>query len=136
VKGILYIASLLLSAPNLIAGTASLLLKHTFATRNPLQIVTDFLFQVVWGLPLAAVLFLVLLVLGIVARTRTYAALFAFVLNITALGFVLGVFGLPHDFNEAVFFLPLLLALIGFAWVGYRVFVPVARHGGQAEHGI
>ena len=126
-KGFLYIASLLLSAPNLIAGTASLLLKHTFATRNPLQIVTDFLFQVVWGLPLAAVLFLVLLVLGIVGRTRAHAALFAFVLNITALGFVLHVFGLPHDFDEAVFFLPLLLALIGFAWVGYQVFAPVAR---------
>ena len=116
----------MLSAPNLIAGTASLLLKHTFATRNPLQIVTDFLFQVVWGLPLAAGLFLVLLMLGIVARTRTYAAMFAFVLNITALGFVLHVFGLPHDFDQAVFFLPLLLALIGFAWVGYGVLVPVA----------
>jgi hypothetical protein len=127
-KGFLYIASLLLPAPNLIAGTACLLLKHTFATRNPLQIVTDFLFQVVWGLPLAAVLFLVLLVLGIVARTRAHAALFAFVLNIAALGFVLHMFGLPHDFEETVFLLPLLLALIGFAWIGYRVFVPVARH--------
>jgi len=103
-KGLLYVAALLLSAPNLIAGTASLLLKHTFATRNPLQIVTDFLFQVVWGLPLAAGLFLVLLVLGIVARTRAYAAVFAFVLNITALGFVLHVFGLSHDFDQAVFF--------------------------------
>ena len=125
-KGFFYVVSLLLSLPNLIAGTASLVLKHSFATRNPLQIVTDFLFQVVWGLPLAAFLFLILLVLGIVARTRPYAALFAFVLNIAALGFVLHVFGLPHDFDEAVFFLPLLLALIGFAWVGYRVFVPVA----------
>src|SRR4029077_17109537 len=56
-KGFLYIALLLLSGPNLIAGTASLLLKHTFATRNPLQIVTDFLSQAAWGLPLAAVLF-------------------------------------------------------------------------------
>jgi hypothetical protein len=121
-KGFIYIVALLLSAPNLIAGTASLLLKHTFAIRNPLQIVTDFLFQVVWGLPLAAVLFLVLLVLGIVAKTRPYAALFALVLNITALGFVLHVFGLPHDLEEAVFFLPLLLALIGFAWLGYPVF--------------
>ena len=125
-KAFLYIASLFLSAPNLIAGTACLVLKHTFATRNPLQIVTDFLFQVVWGLPLAAALFLVLFVLGIVAPTRAHAALFAFVLNITALGFVLHMFGLPHDFEEAVFFLPLLLALTGFAWVGYRVFVPVA----------
>src|SRR6266581_1364149 len=105
-KGFFYVVSLLLSLPNLIAGTASLVLKHSFATRNPLRIVTDFLFQVVWGLPLAAVLFLILLVLGIVARTRIYAALFAFVLNIVALGFVLHVFGLPHDFDEAVFFSP------------------------------
>ena len=125
-KGFLYIASLLLSMPNLISGTASLLLKHTFATRNPLQIVTDFLFQVVWGLPLAAALFLVLLVLGIVTKTRPYAALFALVLNMVALGSVLRVFGLPHDIDEAVVFLPLLLALIGFAWVGYRLLVPVA----------
>ena len=66
-KGFLYIASLFLSTPNLIAGTACLLLKHTFATRNPLQIVTDFLFQVVWGLPLVGVLFLVLLLFGIAA---------------------------------------------------------------------
>jgi hypothetical protein len=128
-KGFIYIVALLLSAPNLIAGTASLLLKHTFATRNPLQIVTDFLFQVVWGLPLAAVLFLVLLVLGIVAKTRPYAALLALVLNIVALGFVLHVFGLPHDSDEAVFFLPLLLALIGFAWVGYPVFKVTSESG-------
>jgi hypothetical protein len=67
-----------------------------------------------------------LLVLGIVERTRPYTAVFAFVLNVTALAFVISVFGLPHDFDEAVFFLPLLLALTGFAWVGYRVFVPVA----------
>ena len=121
-KRFIYIVALVLSLPNLIAGTASLVLRHTFATRNPLQIVTDFLFQVVWGLPLAAVLFLILLVLGIVARTRPYAALFAFVLNIVALGFVLAVFGLPHDFNEAIFFLPVLLALTGFAWIESGVF--------------
>jgi hypothetical protein len=120
-KGLLYVAALLLSLPNLIAGTASLLLKHTFATRNPLQIMTDFLFQVVWGLPLAALLFFVLLVLGIVERTRPYTALFAFVLNVTALAFVISVFGLPHDFDQAVFFIPVLLALIGFAWVALPI---------------
>jgi hypothetical protein len=121
-KGLLYIASLLLSSLNLIAGTASLLLKHTFATRNPLQIITDFLFQMVWGLPLAALLFVVLLILGIVARTRPYAALLVFVLNITALALVLSIFGLPHDFDEAIFFLPVLLGLIGFAWLAYPCF--------------
>ena len=96
-KGLLYVVALLFSLPNLLAGTASLVLKHTFATRSPLQIMTDFLFQVVWGLPLAALLFFVLLVLGIVERTRPYTALFAFVLNVTALAFVISVFGLPHD---------------------------------------
>src|SRR5207244_1310651 len=116
-KGLFYVSALLLSAPNLIAGTACLVLRHTFATRNPLQMVTDFLFQVVWGVPLAGVLFIFLLVLGVVAKTRPYAALFAFVLNIVALALVLFVFGLPHDFDEAIFFLPLLLALIGFGWV-------------------
>ena len=121
-KGLFYVVSLLVSAPNLIAGTAYLVLRHTFATRNPLQIVTDFLFQVVWGLPLATLLFFVLLVLGIVERTRPYTALFAFVLNGTALAFVISVFGLPPDLDQAVFFIPVLLALIGFAWVALPIF--------------
>ena len=70
-KGFLYVVSLLFSLPNLIAGTASLVLKHSFATRNPLQLVTDFLFQVVWGLPLAGLLFVVRLVLGIGSGERS-----------------------------------------------------------------
>jgi hypothetical protein len=115
-KPFLYVVALVLSLPNLIAGTAALVLRHTFATLNPLNIVFDFLFQVVWGLPLAAALFLVLLALGCFARIRPYAALFALILNITALGFVIGVFGLPHDFDEALFFLPAVLAVIGFGW--------------------
>ena len=121
-KGLFYVIALLLSLPNLIAGTACVVLRHTFATLHPLQMVTDFLFQVVWGLPLAGLLFVILLVLGIVAKTRPYAALLALILNIVALGLVLLVFGTPHDFDQAIFFLPLLLALIGFAWIGIPVF--------------
>jgi hypothetical protein len=121
-KGLFYVIALLLSLPNLIAGTACVVLRHTFATLHPLQMVTDFLLQVVWGLPLAGLLFVILLVLGIVAKTRPYAALLALILNIVALGLVLMVFGTPHDFDQAIFFLPLLLALIGFAWIGIPVF--------------
>ncbi len=117
-----YLVALLLSLPNLIAGTAALVLRHTFATRSPLQIIDAFFFQVGWGLPLAAVLFLVLLVLGMVARTRPYAALFAFVLNVTALALVISLLGLPPGLNEAVFFIPVLLALIGFAWIALPIF--------------
>ena len=116
-KGLFYVIALLFSAPNLIAGTACLVLRHTFAATNPLQLVTDFLFQVVWGVPLAAALFLVLLVLGLIARTRPYAALFSFILNATGLGFVLNRFGFPHGFDTAIYFLPLLLAQIGLGWL-------------------
>jgi hypothetical protein len=127
-KGLFYVIALLFSAPNLIAGTACLVLRHTFAATNPLQLVTDFLFQVVWGLPLAGLLFVILLVLGIVAKTRPYAALLALILNLVALGLVLVVFGVPHDFDQAIFFVPLLLALIGFGWIALRVFAAQRIH--------
>ena len=121
-KKSVYIASLLLSAPNLIAGTASLVLRHSFATRNPLRIVTDFLFQVVWGVPFAALLFVVLIVLGVVARTQPYVALFALMLNAVALALVLSMIGFPHHVEQGLFFLPILLAVIGLAWIAYPVF--------------
>jgi hypothetical protein len=121
-KALLCAVFLVLSLPNFIAGAASLIIRHTFATRNPLQIVNDFLFQVVWGLPLAAVLFLVLLVLGIFSATRPFAAMFAFVLNVAALILFLSRFGFPADAEQGVFFLPVLLALGGLAWIGYPVF--------------
>jgi hypothetical protein len=123
-KPALYVICLLLSLPNLIAGVASLILRHTFATRNPLQIVTDFLFQVVWGLPLAGSLFVLLLIFGILSKTRPYAAMFAFVLNVTALALFLSRFGFPSDPGQGIVFLPVVMALIGFAWIGYRLFVP------------
>lgn len=96
-------------------------LRHTFATWHPLEIIANFLFQIVWGLPLAAFLFIVLLVCGIISAARPYAAMFALVLNMAALGLVLFRFGLPSDFDQAVFFLPVFVALIGFAWLAYPV---------------
>ena len=123
-KALFYVVFLVLSLPNLIAGVALLVLKHTFSTRDPLQIITDFLFEVVWGLPIATLLFVLLLIFGILSDTRPYTALFAFVLNTAALAFVLSRFGLPSDFDQAVFFFPILLALIGFAWLAYPCFAP------------
>src|SRR4051812_3989434 len=123
-KALSYVLFLLFSLPNLIVGVASLVIRHTFATRNPLQIIFDFLFQVVWGLPLAAALFVLLLILGIFSNTRPYAAMFAFVLNVTALALFLSRFGFPSDPAKGIVFLPVVVALIGFAWIGYSLFVP------------
>ena len=129
-KGFLFVVALLLSLPNLIAGTVSVVIRHTFATFNPLQIVTDFFFQMFWGVPVAGALFLSLLVLGLFVRTRPYAALFVFILNATALGFVLSRFGLPNVFDKAIYFLPLILAEIGFAWLAVQIFMPNRGRGG------
>ena len=123
-KAVFYVVVLVLSLPNLIAGVGLLLLKHTFSSHDPLQILTDFLFEVVWGLPLAGALFVLLLIFGILSNTRPYTAMFAFVLNAAALAFVLSRFGFPGNFDEAFFFLPVLLALIGLAWLAYPCFTP------------
>ena len=121
-KAFLFAIFLLLSSPNLIAGVAALIIRHTFATSNPLQIVVDFLFQVVWGLPLAAAHFVLLLVFGIVSQTRPYAAMLAFVLNVTALALFLARFGFPPNPDETIVFLPVVVALIGFAFIVYDGF--------------
>ena len=120
-RALSYVVFLFLSLLNVVAGIALLVLRHTFATWHPLEIVTNFLFQIVWGLPLAAFLFVLLMVCGIISATRPYAAMFALVLNTAALGLVLFRFGLPSDFDQAVFFLPVFVALIGFAWLAYPV---------------
>ena len=121
-KALFYVCFLVLSLPNLIVGLGLLVLRHTLATWQPLEIVTSFLFQIVWGLPLAAGLFVLLLVTGIVSVTRPYAALFGFVLNIAALAFVLSRLRLPSDVDQLVFFVPILVALIVFAWLAYPCF--------------
>src|SRR3954452_2504573 len=113
-KGFIYAVSLVLSLPNLVAGMALLIWRHTVATRNLVLIVFDFLFQIVWGVPLAVSLFLLLLILGCFAVARAHAALFALVLNAVALAFVVWRIGLPPDFDTALVFLPVTLALIGF----------------------
>src|SRR5947209_4343155 len=88
-KGFFFALFLLLSLPNLIVGLALLVLCHTFATLHPLEIVTNFLFQITWSVPLAAGLFLLLVVIGIISITRPYASVFALVLNAVALGLAL-----------------------------------------------
>ena len=121
-KALFYIVCLLLSLPNLMAGLALLVLQHTFATRNPLQIITDFLFGIVWGLLLAAVIFIVLRMAGFFSAVRPYAAVSALVLNAAALVLVLFRISLPRDFSEGIFFLLILVALIGFGWITHRGF--------------
>jgi hypothetical protein len=126
-KPALYVICLLLALPNSIAGVACLILRHTFATHNPLQMIFDFLFQVVWGLPLSAALFVLLLIFGFISNTRPYAAMFAFVLNVTALVLFLSRFGFPSNPAKGIVFLPVVMTLIGFAWIGYPLFVPGSR---------
>ena len=121
-KAVFYSISLLLSLPNLLIGLALVIVRHTFATWDPLEMITSFLFQIVWGLPLAAALVILLLVLGILSLTRPYAAMFVLVLNIAALGLVLIRIGPPRDLDQGIFFIPVALALVGFGWLSIPMF--------------
>lgn len=121
---LLFIVSLVLSLPNLVIGLALLVVQHTFSTRDLLQMVIDFLFGVTWGIPVAALVLIVLLLAGCISETRSYAAVVALVLNLAALILVLIKGGGPRDFGQAVFFLPIFLVLIGLAWLAYRGFAP------------
>jgi hypothetical protein len=118
-KALFFIICLVLSLPNLLAGLALAVLQRTFATRNPLQIIFDFVDSVAWGLPSAALVLLLLVVASFFSATRPYAAICALVLNLAALVLFLITIRPPEDLWEAVFFLPVLIALIGFAWLSY-----------------
>jgi hypothetical protein len=135
-KALFYIVCLLLLLPNLVVGLALLVLRHTFSTRNPLQMMFDFLVGVIWGPPLAALIIIVLLVAGCISATRTYAAILAFALNTAALTLVLIKIGGPSNFEEALFFLPIVLALSGFAWITYRGFAPEPTAGTVPNGGM
>jgi hypothetical protein len=121
-KMLLYLVSLVLSLPNLVAGLALLIWGHGVSTGKPLEMIVDFLFGMTYG-PLVALGAIILLLLaGCITETRPYAAVLAFAVNAAALTLVLVKVGGPADFDQAVFFLPILLALIGFAWIAYKGF--------------
>jgi len=129
-RALVYLTSLVLSSPNLVAGLALLVLQHTFSTRNPIEIALDFLLAVVWGLPAAALGFVILFVTGMFAGARPFAALSLLVLNLAALGLVILRIRPPADVWEAALFLPVLLALVGCGWIIYDGFR--LRPGSQA----
>ena len=87
--------------------------------RNPLDIVNHFLESVVWGIPIAAAVLLILLGAGIINQSRPYAALCSLLLNLVALGLVVFRMRPLHDMSQAIFFLPVILAIGGFAWISF-----------------
>ena len=116
-KAWLYVGCLVLSLPNLLIGLAVAVVRRTIASRHPIQMVLDFLESVVWGVPVAAGVLLVLLLAGIITESRPYAAACALLLNLLALGLVLWRLRVPTDLWEAALFVPALLALAGFSWL-------------------
>jgi len=118
-KGLFFAICLVLSLPNLLLGLALAVLQHTFVSRNPIQIFLQFLEAVVWGIPAAAVVLLVLLFTGFFAATQRYGAFAAVLLNAAALALVFFRTGTPRDLWEAALFVPVVVALIGFSWIAF-----------------
>jgi hypothetical protein len=119
-KMFLYIVALLLSLPNLIAGLAVFLFGKTLSSPDLFQML-DVLFSGLFrDTPVTAGVIFVLLVAGCITETRPYAAIGAFALNVAALAIVISGTGVPTDLSHGIVFLPILLALIGFAWIAYQ----------------
>lgn len=119
-RPLIYILSLVLSLPNLLAGLALLWLKHGFSSRNLLKIVFDLLVGALWALPVAVGGFLLFLIAGLFPPTRVGAALCLFILNLAALMLVLVQLGAPTDLSEGAVFLPLFFAQLGCGWLVAR----------------
>ena len=115
----MFVICLALSLPNLLAGLALVVVQRTFMTRSPLEIVLHFFESVVWGVPIAAGVLLILLLAGIITESRPYATLCSLLLNVVALGLVVVRIGPPEDMSQGVFFIPVLLAIVGFAWISF-----------------
>ena len=121
-KTFLYLLGLVLSLPNLLAGLAVAVVEHTFTTLNPLLLILNFFEAVVWGVPVTAAVLLILAMAGCFSETRGYASVVALVLNAAALTLVLVRVRPPADAFEAVLFVPVLLAIVIFAWIAWREF--------------
>ena len=118
-KAVIFVVCLVLSLPNLLAGFALLVVQRTFRTRDILDIVLHFFQSILWGVPIAAGVLLLLLLAGIITESRPYAALCSLLLNLVALGLVVFRMGPLQDASQAIFFLPVLLALAGFGWIAF-----------------
>ena len=80
----------------------------------------NFLESVVWGVPIAVLVFLLLLVTGVIHRTQRYATWSALALNIAALVLVIRGMGLPADSDQAIAFVPITIAFVGFAVIAIQ----------------
>ena len=128
-KALLFVVFLVLSLPNLLAGMALAVVERTFMSRHPLEIILHFLESVVWGVPVAAGVLLLLLLAGIITDSRPYAAVCALLLNVVALALVLWRLGPPPNMSQGVVFIPLLIALGGFGWIACGALRPPSAEG-------
>ena len=117
-----FLFALVLSLPNLLAGLALAVLRHTFTTRNPLLLLLNFFQGVVWGVPVTAALIIILIMAGCFAEMRRYAAAVAIGLNLAALTLIFVRIGPPTEFGQLFVFVPVVLALIGFASIATHEF--------------
>jgi len=119
VKAVVFVICLVLSLPNLLLGLALATVQRTFANRNVLDMIDHLLESVLWGIPIAAGVVLVLLVAGFITGSRRYAAVCALLLNVVALSVVVFRMTPPDAASQLVVFLPVLLALAGFTWIAF-----------------
>ena len=106
-----YLIGLLLALPGLGAAAALLALEHVIAVRNPFKRFFDFLMALGWGLPIAMVVFLILVVAAFFRLGQIGGAGVILLGNVATLIVILRSEAAPKDVSEAIFLIPALVSM-------------------------
>lgn len=117
-----YLIGLLLALPGLGAAAALLALEHVIAVRNPFKLFVDFLLAFGWGLPIAVLVFLLLVVAAFFRQGQVAGAGVILLGNVAALIVILRSEAAPKTASEAIFLVPTLVSM---ALTGYVLWVNV-----------
>ena len=127
-----YLIGLLLALPCVGVAAALLALEHVIAVRNPFKLFLDFLMAFGWGVPIAVLVFLLLVVAAFFRLGQIGGAGVIVLGNVAALIVILRSEAAPKNVSEMIVLIP---ALISIALTGYVLRVNLQAGQGAAEIG-
>jgi hypothetical protein len=113
----LYLLSVVLALPCVLFALFVLTVEHVIVTRNVLKLLSHFLLAFGWGVPIAALAAILLLVAGFFPAGRVVGATLIVVLDVAALGIILISTARPKSFDESIFLIPSVASAALAGWL-------------------
>ena len=108
---LVYLFGLLLALPGVGVAAALLALEHVIAVSNPFKLFLDFLMAFGWGLPIAFLVFLLLLVAAFFRLGQMSGAGVIVLGNVAALIVILRSEAAPKNVSETILLIPALVSI-------------------------